>query len=72
MGRATAALDQAENAWVTEMIFQALAVGEGGANGMQRAFRRALARRIRMSPQQIASVTNNFPSLLQSEASTTR
>ncbi len=62
MERATTALDQAENAWVSERIFFALASGQG-VNGMQRAFRDA-QRRIRMSPQQIASVTNNFPSLL--------
>ncbi len=60
--RATLALGQADNAWVTEMIFNALAAGEG-VNGMQRALREAL-QRIRMSPQQIASITNNFPSLL--------
>lgn len=62
MDKATGALEQADNAWVTEMIFQALAAGRG-SNGMQRAFREA-RQRIRMSPQQIASVTNNFPSLL--------
>ena len=62
MVKATDALLQADNAWVTEMIFQALAAGKG-SNGMQRAFRDA-RQRIRMSPQQIASVTNNFPSLL--------
>jgi len=60
--RATLALDQVSNAWVTEMIFNALAAGEG-VNGMQRAFRSAL-QRIRMTPQQIASITNNFPALL--------
>jgi tetratricopeptide (TPR) repeat protein len=60
--RATTALGQVDNAWVTEMIFQALASGRG-SNGMQRAFREA-RKRIRMSPQQIADVTNNFPSLL--------
>ena len=60
--RATLALDQVSNAWVTEMIFNALAAGEG-INGMQRAFRSSL-QRIRMTPQQIASITNNFPSLL--------
>lgn len=62
LDRATDALLQADNAWVTEMIFNALASGQG-VNGMQRAFREAL-QRIRMSPQQIASITNNFPSLL--------
>ena len=60
--RATQALQQADNAWVTEMIFNALSSGEG-VNGMQRAFRGAL-QRIRLSPQQVASITNNFPSLL--------
>jgi hypothetical protein len=60
--RATTALEQTDNMWVTEMIFQALASGKG-SNGMQRAFREA-RQRIRMSPQQIADVTNNFPSLL--------
>ena len=62
MERATTALVQVDNSWVTEMIFQALASGKG-SNGMQRAFREA-RQRIRMSPQQIADVTNNFPSLL--------
>lgn len=62
MDKATGALEQADNAWVTEMIFQALAAGRG-SNGMQRAFREA-RQRTRMSPQQVASVTNNFPSLL--------
>ncbi|MCY4400083.1 MAG: hypothetical protein OXE96_12190 [Gemmatimonadetes bacterium] len=62
MERATTALVQVDNSWVTEMIFQALASGKG-SNGMQRAFRDA-RQRIRMSPQQIADVTNNFPSLL--------
>jgi tetratricopeptide (TPR) repeat protein len=60
--RATAALDQAEDNLVSEMIFQALASGQG-ANGMQRAFRKA-RERIKMTPQGIASVTNNFPELL--------
>lgn len=60
--RATAALDQAENDWVSETIFQALASGKG-VNGMQRAFREA-RERIRMTPQEIASVTNNYPALL--------
>lgn len=62
MERATASLDQAENDWVTERIFSAIASGQG-ANGMQRAFR-AAQQSIRMSPQRIASFTNNFPSLL--------
>lgn len=60
--RATTALDQAENDWVSEVIFQALASGTG-VNGMQRAFREA-RERIRMTPQEIASVTNNYPELL--------
>ncbi len=62
LGRATDALQQVDNAWVTEKLFFALASG-GGVNGMQRAFRDALAR-IRMTPQQVASVINNFPELL--------
>ncbi len=62
LGRATEAFRQADNDWVTEMIFLALAAGRG-TNGMQRAFREARAR-IRMSPQEIASVANDFPSLL--------
>ena len=62
MERVTAALDQAVNDWVAEKIFYALASGQG-ANGMQRAFRDA-QKRYRMSPQQVASVANNFPSLL--------
>ena len=60
--RATDALDQAEDNLISEMIFQALASGQG-ANGMQRAFRKA-RERIKMTPQEIASVTNNFPELL--------
>ena len=60
--RATDALDQAEDNLVAEMIFQALASGQG-ANGMQRAFRKA-RERIKLTPQEIASVTNNFPELL--------
>ncbi len=63
LGRATTALEQVEDTWAQEMIFQALASGKG-ANGMQRAFRRALKVHP-MTPQQIASVTNNFPALLQ-------
>ncbi len=62
LARATEALEQVDNAWVTEKIYQALASGRG-VNGMQRAFRDALGR-IRMSPQQIASVISNFPELL--------
>ena len=60
--RATMALEQVEDAWVNEMIFNALAAGEG-VNGMQRAFR-AVQQRIRMSPQRVASVANTFPALL--------
>ena len=62
LGRATEALDQAEDNLISEMIFQALASGQG-ANGMQRAFRSA-RERIKMTPQEIASVINNFPALL--------
>ncbi len=62
MERATAALSQAQNDWVTEAVFFAIASGTG-VNGMQRAFRDAQTR-IRMTPQEIASVANNFPSLL--------
>ncbi len=60
--RATQSLRQADDAWVNEMIFFALASGQG-VNGMQRAFRSARSR-VRMTPQQIASVTNTFPVLL--------
>jgi len=60
--RAATALDQVEDAWISETIFQALASGKG-VNGMQRAFREA-RERIRMTPQEIASVTNNYPALL--------
>lgn len=63
MEAATTSLEQVQNTWVSEKIYQALASGKG-VNGMKRAFREAL--RIHpMSPQQIASVTNNFPELLQ-------
>ena len=62
LGGATQALQQADNAWINEMIFQALASGKG-SNGMQRAFRVARTK-FRMTPQQIADVANNFPSLL--------
>ncbi len=61
--RANTSLEQAENAWVSEMVFQALASGEG-VNGMQRAFRRARQAHP-MRPQQIASIISNFPALLQ-------
>ena len=60
--RATDALDQAEDNLISEMIYQALASGQG-ANGMQRAFRKA-RERIKLTPQEIASVINNFPELL--------
>lgn len=63
MELANTALEQVQNTWVTETIFQALASGKG-ANGMRRAFREALAAHP-MTPQQIASVANNFPALLQ-------
>jgi len=63
LGRATAALDQVEDAWVSEMIFQAIASGKG-VDGMQRAFRGA-RERILMSPQEIALVMSNYPSLLR-------
>lgn len=63
MKAATTALEQVQDTWVAEMIYQALASGRG-VNGMQRAFRKALGIHP-MPPQQIASVTNNFPELLQ-------
>jgi len=55
-------LNGAENALVNEMILQAIASGKG-ANGMMRAFREARAR-INMSPLQIATFVNNYPTLL--------
>ena len=61
--RATTALDQVEDSWISEMIFQAIASGRG-VDGMQRAFRRVLER-IRMTPQEIAVVTSDYPSLLR-------
>lgn len=61
--RAAAALDQVEDAWVSEMIFQAIASGRG-VDGMQRAFRNA-RRRVVMTPQDIAEVMSNYPSLLR-------
>lgn len=60
--RSTEALRQADEAWVNEMIFFALASGQG-VNGMQRALREARTR-VRMTPVQIASVANTFPALL--------
>ena len=60
--RSTDALRQADEAWVNEMIFSALASGQG-VNGMQRALREARTR-VRMTPVQIASVANTFPALL--------
>ena len=61
--RATTALDQVEDAWVSEMIFQAIASGKG-VDGMQRAFRES-RKRVMMTPQEIASVMSNYPSLLR-------
>ena len=63
LGRATTARDQVESAWVTEMIFQAIASGEG-VDGMQRAFREA-RKQVKMTPVEIADVTGNYPSLLR-------
>ena len=63
MEAATTSLEQVQNTWVSEMIYQALASGKG-VNGMKRAFRKALQIHP-MTPRQIASVTNNFPALLQ-------
>lgn len=63
LGRATTARDQVESAWVTEMIFQAIASGKG-VDGMQRAFREA-RKQVRMTPVEIADVTGNYPSLLR-------
>lgn len=60
---ANAALDAAKGEWVREHIFHALASGRG-VDGMQRAFRAARAM-IRLTPVQIAGVTNTFPALLQ-------
>ena len=62
LDRASDARDQTQSAWVNEMVFFALASGQG-VNGMQRAFREARAR-VRMTPAQAASVTNTFPALL--------
>lgn len=62
LARSTDALQQADEAWVNEMIFSALASGQG-VNGMQRALREARTR-VRMTPVQIASVANTFPALL--------
>jgi len=63
LGRATTARDQVESAWVSEMIFQAIASGKG-VDGMQRAFREA-RKQVRMTPVEIADVTGNYPSLLR-------
>ncbi len=60
--RATEAREQTQAAWVNEKVFSALASGQG-VNGMQRAFREARAQ-VRMTPVQVASVTNTFPALL--------
>ena len=60
--RAKQAVQQVETALANEMIFFALASGQG-SNGMQRAFRE-VRQRIRMAPQEIASYANNYPSLL--------
>lgn len=62
LNRASDARAQAEASWVNEKIFLALASGEG-VNGMQRAFRDARAQ-VRLTPVQIAAITNTFPALL--------
>ena len=59
---ASEARDQTQATWVNEKVFFALASGQG-VNGMQRAFREARAQ-VRMTPVQVASVTNTFPALL--------
>ena len=56
------AVRQAEMALVNERILFALASGQG-ANGMQRALRDARSR-IQLSPQEVAGLANNYPSLL--------
>lgn len=61
--RAATALDRVEEAWVSETIFQAIASGRG-VDGMQRAFREA-RKRVVMTPQDIAGVMSNYPSLLR-------
>jgi tetratricopeptide (TPR) repeat protein len=61
--RATTALDQVEDSWVSEVIFQAIASGRG-VDGMQRALREA-RKRVNLTPQEIADVTGNYPSLLR-------
>ncbi len=61
--RATTSLDQVEDSWISEKIFQAIASGRG-VDGMQRAFRR-VRERIRMTPQEIAVVMSDYPSLLR-------
>lgn len=60
--RGDASVRQAETALVNEMIFYALASGQG-ANGMQRALRKARTR-LNLTPQEIAGFANNYPSLL--------
>lgn len=62
LARASDARAQVESNWVNEKVFLALASGEG-VNGMQRAFREARAL-VRLTPVQIAAVTNTFPALL--------
>ena len=61
--RATTSLDQVEDAWISEMIFQAIASGRG-VDGMQRAFRE-VRKRVRMTPQEIAVAMGDYPSLLR-------
>ena len=61
--RATTALGQVEDAWISEAIFQAIASGKG-VDGMQRAFRKA-RKRVLMTPQEIALVMSDYPSLLR-------
>ena len=61
--RATTSLDQVEDAWISEMIFQAIASGRG-VDGMQRAFRE-VRKRVRMTPEEIAVVMGDYPSLLR-------
>ena len=61
--RATTALGQVEDAWISETIFQAIASGKG-VDGMQRAFRKARGR-VLMTPQEIALVMSDYPSLLR-------
>ncbi len=63
LDQATEALEAAKGEWVREHIFQALASG-GGVDGMQRALRETRAV-VRLTPVQVAGVTNSFPALLQ-------